>query len=423
MNRSPEPSMSPASATQPFHFASRWFALLGLLALAGGCDLSGNAQREHLETGPDDVSVVPEMLVGARYRGRTGGDEYDDLTWVFDNTHFRIVAGKRGLPADLVTALLPADMTGHRIDGRWSVEGEVLTVTELALDGEPIDQAPLTLQAMCTPVIRIQADNHQYMFARGTAESARSQGDIPTWPQGTTRVSGSVTFDRREEGWLSVGYYGVTEAESIRDSATLNWEPDDSGFGSAQTRTYAPRFCRLQLNGGDPATLRCMALPPGAYLFYAMWKPELPEHEGKIVVTSERWRLRNPFRAKWVVVEDQPLSHVDFDLVNAAHGEIEVRISASDSRQSVFLLPWGQPDTDPPPLDNNQAWQIAHWAGHQVSVEAKRATFPMIPAGRYRLFLVEHDRPAEEDDTFVEYRVLSDTIVTVRADAVVEASF
>ena len=398
------------------------FASLPLLL--SGCDFAGITQRENRVTGPNDVSVVPEMLIGARYRGRTGGDEYDDLTWVFDKTHFRIVAGRKGLPSDLVNAMLPADTTGYRIDGRWSVDGEVLTLTELAVDGRPVDQPPRTLRAMCTPVIRIQADRQQYMFARGTAESARSQGSIPAWPTGTTRVSGSVKYERSEEGWLSVGYKGIPdEAEPISDSATLNWEPDDSGYGSAQTTTFEPRFCRLQLNGGQPGTMRCMAIPPGVYLFYAMWKPERKEDEGKIVVRSERWRLRNRFRAQWVAVENQPLGHIDFDLMNSADGEIKVRAPESESLQSIFLLPWGQPDADPPPLAADQAWRMAFQLGNQVSVNTEDASFQKIPPGRHRLFLVEHDQPADDDDSLVEYRVKSNKVVAVRADAVSEVSF
>ena len=196
-----------------------------LFLLTGGCDLAEITEPDNRVTGPDDVSVVPEMLVWARYRGRTGGDEYDDLTWVLDNSHFRIVAGRKGLPLYLVKAMLPADSTGYRIYVRWSVDGEGLTVTELAVDGKPVNQPPRNLRAMCTPVIRIQADRQQYMFARDATESARDPGDIPTWPPGTTRVSGSVKYYRSDEGWLSVGYMGFPDdADPISDSATLNWE-------------------------------------------------------------------------------------------------------------------------------------------------------------------------------------------------------
>ena len=59
--------------------------------------------------------------------------------------------------------------------------------------------------------------------------------------------------------------------------------------------------------------MRCMALLPGVYLFYAMWKPERKEDEGKIIVRFERWRLRNEFRAQWVVVVDRPLGQIDFN--------------------------------------------------------------------------------------------------------------
>ncbi len=309
--------------------------------------------------------------------------------------------------------------------GRWSVEGEVLTVTDLAIDGKSVDQPPRTLRAMCTPVIRIQADKHQYMFRRGTAESAWRQGDIPPWPPGTTSVSGSVTFDRKSPGWLSVGYRGILgESESISDSATLNWEPDDSGYGSAQTKTYAPRFCRLQLNGSQPATMQCMALPPGVYLFYAQWKPPDPrELEGKIVVGFTRWRLQGRFAAKWVIVDQRPVTGLDFDLVAGNFGNIAVHVPPSDSLQSVFLLPWGQPDAEPPPLDADQAWQMARWAGNQLSIEAGECMFEGIPTGRYRLFLLEHEDPVEDDDTTTEYKVIANKSVVLQKDAVAEVSF
>ena len=109
----------------------------------------------------------------------------------------------------------PALFHQRQIDAGGGQVAEVAT----AVDGKLVDQPPRTLRAMCTPVIRIQADRQQYMFARGTAESARIQGDIPNWPQRTTRVSGSVKYDRSEAGWLSVGYKGILDdAESISET-------------------------------------------------------------------------------------------------------------------------------------------------------------------------------------------------------------
>lgn len=399
--------------------------LWAVLLLVAGCDLGGMGDREDRVTGPDDVSVVPEMLVGASYRGRTGGHKYDDMMWIFDKTRFRIVAGQDGLPADLREALLPAEVNGFCIDGSWTVDGEVLTVTELAVDGKPIDQPPRTLRAMCTPVIRIQAATHQYMFAGGTLESASFQGDIPPWPPAATGVCGSVAFDRVREGWLSVGYRGIIgQAESISDSATLHWEPDDNGYGSAQSKTHAPRFCRLQLNGERPATVQCIALPPGVYLFYAQWRPPDPRAlEGKIVANFERWRLNAQFRAEWIVVGDQPVVQVGFDLFHAAHGEIKVNVSEKDTLQSVFLLPWGQPNSERPRLDSDQAWRMARWAGRRIAVKETGGTFERIPEGRYRLFLVEHDQPSRDDDTLVEYEMIAEKAVMLRRGTVAEVSF
>jgi hypothetical protein len=278
---------------------------------------------------------------------------------------------------------------------------------------------------MCTPVIRIQVDRHQYMFRRGTAESAWRQGNISPWLPGTTSVSGSVRFDRERPGWLSVGYKGlIEEGKSISDGATVKSEPDDSGSAWAQTTTYAPRFCRLQLNGSRPATMQCMALPPGVYLFYAQWRPTDPRVQaGKIVAEFTRWRLQDEFAAKWVVLGDRPLTDVNFDLSAMQLGEIEVHVPASDSLQTVFLLPWGQPSSDPPPVDSDQAWRMARWVGHQMAIEKKSGTFKTVPEGRYRLFLVEHDEPAKDDETLVEYRVVADETVVLREGANAAVSF
>lgn len=415
---------SPSAEARRFHLAIYALALSGLFVLLSGCDFFGSTQRENRSTGPDDVSVVPEMLVGARYRGRTGGGQHDDLTWEFDRTKFRILAGRGGLPADLAKALLPPGVTGYRIDGHWSVDGEILTVSNLTLDGEPVGDQSRTLRAMCTPVIRIQADKHQYMFDRGTAESAWRQADIPPWPPETACVLGSVKFDDESQGWLSTGYRGLVEQSAwIGDDATLEIQPGRSS-GFAQTRTFAPRFCRLQLDGGRRATMRCMGLPPGVYLFYAAWKSrDVQARNEKIVVDFTRWRLQGRFLAKWVVVGDRPLSHIAFDFAAARHGGIAIRVPASDSRQSVFLLPWGQPGTEPPPLDSDKAWQVARWAGNQLPVETESGKFSELPTGRYRLFLVEHDEPMQDEDTLIEYRVKGDKTVTVQPDEVVEMSF
>lgn len=152
--------------------------MVACLVLQVGCNNHEPNDGEKRETGPSDLSVSPEMLVGARYRGRTGGDEYDDLNWVFDKSRFRIVAGKHGLPPDISKSLLPSGVNGNRVDGKWSVEGEELTLSDLKVDGVAISSTAKKVRVFCTPVIRIEFDKKQYMFARGTPESARAQGEI-----------------------------------------------------------------------------------------------------------------------------------------------------------------------------------------------------------------------------------------------------
>lgn len=89
----------------------------------------------------------------------------------------------------------------------------------------------------------------------------------------------------------------------------------------------------------------------------------------------------------------------------------------------IFLLPWGQPNDEPPPLDLDQAWRMARWAGHQITVAEGIGTFEEFPEGRYRLFLVEHGQPAADGNTFIEYRVMNDKKVIVPKDAALEVSF
>ena len=66
---------------------------------------------------------------------------------------------------------------------------------------------------------------------------------------------------------------------------------------------------------------------------------------------------------------------------------------------------------------------MAFQLGNQVSVNTEDASFQKILPGRHRLFLAEHDQPADDDDTLVEYRVKSNKVVAVCADAVSEVSF
>lgn len=118
-------------------------------------------------TGDEYLPVDTEKLTGARYTGRTGGSDYDDLRWTFGETSFEIVAEENGMPPDLVETLLSNETSSDRISGRWSVEGEELTCRTSA-DGQAIEQPPVTIRTICTPVIRIQPLSAQYIFRRGS---------------------------------------------------------------------------------------------------------------------------------------------------------------------------------------------------------------------------------------------------------------
>ena len=256
------------------------------------------------------------------------------------------------------------------------------------------------------------------------------QPKILPWPPDTTLAMASVDFDTEKEGYLSVGYRGMTAGgETLSDSATLTLRSDNSGFGSATTQTHAPRVCRLQLNGDQPATMQCLGLPPGVYFFYAVWAPPDPRAQaGEVVVKFERWRLRSPFVTTWVVVDDRPITHLKFDLASVDQGEIEVRVPSSDSKQSVFVLPWEKNEDNSPPLSLEQALDFAWWAGFWIPIEDSSGELKSIPAGRYRLFLVEHDLDASDNDsidydTIADFRMKDDQFVTVESNMTSEVSF
>jgi hypothetical protein len=321
-------------------------------------------------------------------------------------------ASEQGLPKDLVGALLPADESGFRIDGRWSVEGEVLTMTDLAVDGIRVEQSPRTLRTMCTPVIRIQAADHQYMFARGTAETARSQGKIPDWPAGTASVRGSVSFEKDVAGWLTVGYTGFNnDGKRLDGSVTLRIHPDQR---SPRATTQGARISRLAQTSSGFATTQYMAIPPGNYLLYAMWQPPDPRVlAGEVVIEFSRFKLESPFAARWVSVTGQPLSGINLDITAGPRSTIDIQTPASEAYQSVFALPWPETDASVPQLDDQQAWELAWSLGTMCTVESNKARFDDMATARYRLFLIEHDKPFDDEGAWALYRVVAEKAIVV----------
>lgn len=59
----------------------------------------------------------------------------------------------------------------------------------------------------------------------------------------------------------------------------------------------------------------------------------------------------------------------------------------------------------------------------EIAIKKEGGTFQKIPEGRYRLFLVEHDQPVEDDDTLVEHKLIAEKTGALRMDAVAEVSF
>lgn len=146
--------------------ASRLLLILLCTVFCGACDQSRFPRRLDRTTGDDYLPVDAEMLTGAQYTGRTGGYEYDDLQWTFGEQMFEIIAGENGMPDDLMQTLLSSDTPPDRINGHWEVEGEELTLSNISADGKAIDQPPVTIRTMCTPVIRIEPRSAQYTFLR-----------------------------------------------------------------------------------------------------------------------------------------------------------------------------------------------------------------------------------------------------------------
>jgi hypothetical protein len=138
--------------------------LLGIALTLSGCDLF--FPQEVRVTG-GDYEVTHDMLAGAKFTSRTGRDRrYDDLQWVFQDKTFLITAGQNGLPPVLTSLLLPEGVEATTISGKWTVDKDKITFTEIKADGELVDQPPRTLRTMFTGVLRIEA-GPQYKFNRG----------------------------------------------------------------------------------------------------------------------------------------------------------------------------------------------------------------------------------------------------------------
>jgi len=105
-----------------------------------------------------------------------------------------------------------------------------------------------------------------------------------------------------------------------------------------------------------------------------------------------------------------------------------VRAPNSDSKQSVFVLPWGDDEITFPPLSSEQAFEFAWWAGFWIPIEDSLGRSKSVPAGRYRVFLVEHVADAGDNDpidydTIADFRMKDDQFVTVKENKTSEVSF
>jgi len=135
-----------------------WVAFLQ----ACGCDRDVVEQKPArvVVTGSGYVPLTHEMMIGARWHSRTGNDRTcDDLQWRFENETFHIRAGRHGLPPDLCEALL---------------SDNVITCTEIEVDGNPLPQETRYLRTMSTPPLRILT-GPQYEFVHSQPQSPQSK--------------------------------------------------------------------------------------------------------------------------------------------------------------------------------------------------------------------------------------------------------
>ncbi|MCM2372339.1 hypothetical protein [Aporhodopirellula aestuarii] len=106
-------------------------------------DVVVSKSAEHFEGEPNPGDVFADVLTGAKLIKYEDPD--GDLSWKFTEKGFGIVVGDSGLPPELMYELGLPTRDVQRIHGSWSVNGQLLFLTNIQVDGRPSEHDEVVL--------------------------------------------------------------------------------------------------------------------------------------------------------------------------------------------------------------------------------------------------------------------------------------
>jgi hypothetical protein len=140
-------------------------ALVAVLVVAACAD----SQQQATSNAPipgEPTPATAKDLVGTHVCRATGGSDAK-FRWQFGDAGFTISREGGPIPPEVLAAVAGTRDEATRIDGNWRVDGRSLVLSGLRVhsDDRLVATAPdVTLAPFCTPVVRIEFGETQYVL-------------------------------------------------------------------------------------------------------------------------------------------------------------------------------------------------------------------------------------------------------------------
>ena len=123
--------------------------------------LAGCGGQQTLTTGGDSP-ITSNRMMGTRLI-----DINEAVSWKFESSVVVIENDGGPIPTDVVNAVLPNEMTCHRIEAEWQLDepAGLLVLSRISVDGASVDQEA-TIRIKPAGHVRVNLDARQYNMFR-----------------------------------------------------------------------------------------------------------------------------------------------------------------------------------------------------------------------------------------------------------------
>ena len=127
---------------------------------------TGSCRKASEPLHPGDFGPVTKAdLLGSHSCESVGAKNRKKFQWTFADERFEVRAQDGTLPNEVCHAILGEAAVANRIEGKWTISGDDLILTELNGDGK-IGPEESHLHPFITPLLRINFGKTQYILTR-----------------------------------------------------------------------------------------------------------------------------------------------------------------------------------------------------------------------------------------------------------------